>query len=92
MVDGAADYYETLFKEPMMIHPYPYVDTSIVPWDNEMDKIPLVTYPEVLGILRTRKKKQSLDIHSLSPYILDKIPRNYWDTFVHLYNESFSMG
>ena len=52
----------------------------------------MVTYPEVLGVLRTRKKKQSLDIHGLSPYILDKIPRNYWHMFVQLYNESFSKG
>ena len=57
-----------------------------------MDKIPLVTYPEVLGVLRTRKKKQSLDIHDLSPYILVKIPRNYWHIFVNLYNQSFSKG
>ena len=90
MTDRAADYYETLFKEPVVIRPHPYVDTSLVHWDNEMEKIPLVTYPEVLGVLRTRKKKQSLDIHGLSPYILDKIPRNYWHMFVNLYNESFS--
>ena len=92
MADRAADYYETLFKEPVVIRPHPYVNTSLVHWDNEMDKIPLVTYTEVLGVLRTRKKKQSLDIHGLSPYILDKIPRNYWHIFVHLYNESFSKG
>ena len=92
MANMAADYYEALFEEPVVIGPHPYVDTPLISWDNEMDKIPLVTYPEVLGVLRTRKKKQSLDIHCLSPYVLDKIPRNYWYMFVRLYNESFSNG
>ena len=92
MANKAADYYEALFEEPVVIRPHPYVDSPLVSWDNEMDRIPLVTYPEVLGVLRTRKKKQSLDIHGLSPYILDKIPRNYWYMFVRLYNESFSNG
>ena len=92
MADKATDYYETLFKDPVVIRPHPYVNTSLVPWDYEMDKISLVTYQEVLDVLRTRKKKQSLDIHGLSPYILDKIPRNYWHMFVHLYNESFCKG
>ena len=76
----------------MVIRPHPYVDTSFVPWDSEMDKIPLVTYPEVLGVLRTRKEKQLLDIHGLSPHILDEIPCNYCHMFVCLYNESFSKG
>ena len=50
MADRVADYCETLFKEPVVIRSHSYVDTSLVPWDNEMDKIPLVTYPEILGV------------------------------------------
>ena len=92
MANRAADYYEALFEEPVVIRPYPYVDTPLVSWDNEMNRIPLVTYLEVLGVLRTRKEIQSLDIHGLSPNILDKICRNYWYMFVRLYNESFSNG
>ena len=88
----AADYYETLFREPMVIRSHPCVDAPQMQLDNELDKIPLATYPEVIDMLRTRKKKQSLDIHGLSPYILDKIPRNYWQIFGHLYNDSFCKG
>ena len=92
IAEMAADYYETLFREPMVIRLHPYIDAPQVQWDNELDQIPLVTYREVIDILRTRKKKQSLDIHGLSPYILNKIPRNYWQMFVRLYNDSFCKG
>ncbi len=56
MANIAADYYETLFKEPSVVRLHPYVDAPAVQWDNEADKIPLATYPEVVCILRTRKK------------------------------------
>ena len=92
LANTAADYYETLFAAPVVVRPHPYVDAPPVHWDNVLDPIPLVTYPEVLGVLRTRKKKHSLDIHGLSPYMLDQIPRNYWHLMVHLYNDSFSRG
>lgn len=36
-----------------------------------------------------RKKKQSLDIHGLSPFILEQIPKNYWHHFVQMFNYSF---
>ena len=92
MANVAADYYEMLFKEPIIVRPHPYVDAPAVHWDNDADRIPPVTYPEVIGLLRTRKKKQSLDIHGLSPYMLDRIPRNYWHMLIQLYNDSFAKG
>ncbi|CAF5083264.1 unnamed protein product, partial [Rotaria magnacalcarata] len=49
-----------------------------VQWENAAEPIPTVTYPEILNILRSTKKKQSLDNYGLSPFILDKIPQNYW--------------
>ena len=90
IVDIAAEYYEKLLEEPVVMRPHPYVDAPPVHWDNEKDPIPPVSYPEVIGILRSRKKKQSLDIHGLSPFLLDKIPKNYWHLMVQLYNHSFS--
>ena len=92
IADMAANYYEKLFEAPVVIRPHPYVDAPHVHWDNNADPIPHVTYPEVLNILRSRKKKTSLDIHGLSPFLLDKIPRNYWHQLVQLYNYSFSNG
>ncbi|CAF2948771.1 unnamed protein product [Rotaria sp. Silwood2] len=92
MADTAADYYEKLLEAPIVIRPHPYVDAPFMQWENEAELIPTVTYPEILNILRSRKKKQSLDIHGLSPFILDKIPKNYWHLLVQLYNYSFSEG
>ena len=92
MANTAADYYEKLFEAPVVVRPHPYVDAPPIQWDNMLNPIPPVTYPEVLNLLRTRKKKQSLDIHGLSPLILDKIPRNYWHHLVQLYNFSFTQS
>ena len=52
-----ADYYERLFEAPVVIRPHPYVDAPPVRWDNASDPVPSVTYPEIINILRTRKKK-----------------------------------
>ncbi|CAF2848038.1 unnamed protein product [Rotaria sp. Silwood2] len=90
MVDTAADYYEKLLEAPVVIRPHPYVDAPPVTWENATTPIPNVTYPEIINILQSRKKKKSQDIHGLSPFILDKIPRNYWHLFVQLYNYSFA--
>jgi Reverse transcriptase (RNA-dependent DNA polymerase)/Endonuclease/Exonuclease/phosphatase family len=89
MANVAAEYYEKLFEAPVVVRPHPYVDAPPTNWDNDSVIIPSVTYPEVLSVLRTRKKNHSLDIHDLSPFILDKIPRNYWHLLVQLYNHSF---
>ena len=92
LADKAAEYYEKLFEAPVVMRPHPYVDAPTTVWDNDDDQIPPTNYQEVLTILRTRKKKQSVDIHGLSPFILDKIPRIYWHLFVQLYNYSFACG
>ena len=42
--------------------------------------------------MRSRKRKKLLDIHGLSSFILNKIPRNCWHLFVKLYNYSFTEG
>ena len=89
MADMAAEFYENLFEAPEVVRPHPYVDSPATRWENHDDPIPLVTYPELIEVLRTRKKKQSKDIHGLSPYLLDKIPKNYWHHLVRLYNHSF---
>jgi hypothetical protein len=77
MAETAADYYEELFDAPSVMRPHPYVDSPVIHWDNAHDPIPLVTYPEILKILATRKKKRSCDIHGLSSYLLEQLPRNY---------------
>jgi hypothetical protein len=92
MANTAAVYYEKLFEAPVVVRPHPYVDALPLRWDNEADLIPWVTYPEVLRVLRTRKKKQSLDIHGLFPMLLNKISRNYWHLLIQLYNYSFTNG
>lgn len=92
MADMAADYYEKLFEAPIVTRPHPYVDALSMNWENVAETIPAVTYPELIDVLRTRKKKQSLDIHGLSPFILDKIPKNYCHLLIKLYNDSFSKG
>ena len=92
MANIAADHYEKLFEAPVVVRPHPYVDSPPLQWENDADQIPAVTYPEVIGLLRTRKKKQSKDIHGLSPFLLDKIPRNYWHLLIRLYNQSFGNG
>ncbi|CAF4646429.1 unnamed protein product, partial [Rotaria sp. Silwood2] len=75
---------------PVVIRPHPYADAPPVIWENATTPISNVTYPEIINILQSRKKKKSQDIHGLSPFILDKIPRNYWHLFVQLYNYSFA--
>ena len=92
MANASADYYEKLFEAPVVIRPHPYVDAPPITWENALTPIPNVNYPEIINILRSRKKKKSLDIHGLSSFILDKIPRNYWHLFVKLYNYSFNEG
>ncbi|CAF2775914.1 unnamed protein product [Rotaria sp. Silwood2] len=47
MVDTAADYYETLFKAPVVVRLHPYVDAPNVQCVNVSEPIPLVTYPEI---------------------------------------------
>lgn len=89
MANEAADYYEKLFTAPNVVRPHPYVDAPGCEWENGMKSIPKVTYPEVLYALKSRKKKQSQDIHGLSPFLLDKIPKNHWHYFVDLFNHSF---
>jgi hypothetical protein len=74
MADVAADYYESLFDAPSVMRPHPYVDAPAIHWDNAHDLIPPVTYPEVLKILATRKKKRSCDIHGLSSFLLEQLP------------------
>ncbi|CAF1271166.1 unnamed protein product [Rotaria magnacalcarata] len=90
MSNIAADYYEKLFEAPVVMRPHPYIDAPPISWDNASDLIPNVTYPEIINILNSRRKKRSLDIHGLSPLILDKIPRNYWHLLAQLYNYSFA--
>ena len=58
----------------------------------EREAIPNDKYAEEVNILQSRKKRKSLDMHGLSSFILDKIPRNYWHLFVKLYNYSFTEG
>ncbi|CAM4757246.1 unnamed protein product [Rotaria magnacalcarata] len=86
MVNMAADHYERLFEATVVIRPHPYTSAPPVQWENAAEPIPTVTYPEILNILRSTKKKQSLDNYGLSPFILDKIPQNYW----HLLNDTAS--
>lgn len=90
MANLAADYYEQLFEEPTVMRPHPYVDTPAPEFDNWSDRIPLVSYPEILKVLVGREKKRSCDSHGLSPFLLGNIPKHYWHFFVRLYNHSFS--
>ena len=92
MAEVAADYYESLFDAPSVMRPHPYVDAPAIDWDNAHDQIPPVTYPEVLKVLATRKKKRSCDIHGLSSFLLEQLPRHYWHLLVPLYNHSFATG
>lgn len=92
MANMAADHYEKLFEAPSVVRPHPYVDSPQDLCTNSDEAITPVTYPELLNVLRIKKKKQSLDIHGLSPLTLDKIPRNYWHLLVQLYNDSFRNG
>ncbi|CAF1592447.1 unnamed protein product, partial [Didymodactylos carnosus] len=89
MADLAADYYEKLFEEPVVYRPHPYVDIPYDVYEDSQRQIPLVTYPEILKVLKWKKKKRSCDIHGLSPFILGKMPENYWHLMVDLYNHSF---
>ncbi|CAM4862183.1 unnamed protein product [Rotaria socialis] len=92
MANMTADHYERLFEAPVVIRPHPYVDAPPVQWKNAAEPIPMVTYPEIVNILRSKKKEKCLDIHELSPFILDKIPQNYWHLLVQLYHCSFTEG
>ncbi|CAF4605118.1 unnamed protein product, partial [Rotaria magnacalcarata] len=66
MVNMAADHYERLFEATVVIRPHPYTGAPPVQWENAAEPIPTVTYPEILNILRSTKKKQSLDNYGLS--------------------------
>ncbi|CAM4851334.1 unnamed protein product [Rotaria magnacalcarata] len=78
MANMTADHYERLFEAPVVIRPHPFVGAPPVQLKNAAEPIPTVTHPEIVNILRSRKKEKCLDIHGLSPFILDKIPQNYW--------------
>ncbi|CAM4809265.1 unnamed protein product [Rotaria magnacalcarata] len=90
MANTAADYYEELFHAPIVIRPHPYVGASPILWENTSTCIPFATYSEIINILRSRKKKQALDMDGLSPFILNKIPRHYWFLLAQLYNYLFA--
>ena len=77
MAEIAADYYESLFDAPSVMRPHPYVDAPTIDWDNAHNQIHPVTYPEVLKVLATRKRKCSYDIHSLWSFLLEQLPRHY---------------
>ncbi|CAF1061138.1 unnamed protein product [Didymodactylos carnosus] len=59
MVDIAAEYYELLYKEPVVMRPHPYVDSPLVEWDHVLDTIPTVTYPELIKSLSKKTKKKT---------------------------------
>ena len=63
MAELAARHYEHLFEAPTVVRPHPYVDSEPPVFDNHADSIPLVTYPEVLKVLKDRTKKRSCDAH-----------------------------
>ncbi|CAF5041079.1 unnamed protein product, partial [Rotaria magnacalcarata] len=67
MANMTAGHYERLFEAPVVIRHTPYVDASPVQLENAAEPIPTVTYPEIVNILRSRKKEKCLDIHELSP-------------------------
>ena len=60
MAECAANYNEQLFAEPEVYRPHPYVDSSFVPSASDNETIPPVTYPEVVNLLSTKKRKTSL--------------------------------
>jgi hypothetical protein len=62
MASLAADYYEELFKEPVVVRPHPYVDTLPIDFSNYAYPIPLVTYPEILKVLVGREKNARVTV------------------------------
>ena len=90
MANMAADHFEQLFEAPVVMRPHPFVDSPPILWENAADPIPMVSYPEVVNVLRTRKKKRSCDAHGLSPFLLNQMPRNYWHLIIRMYNHSFA--
>lgn len=64
-----------------------YVGATRIHWENEDEKIPPVTYPEIIAVLGRRSNHST---YTISPFLLDKIPRNYWHQLAQLYNHSFS--
>ncbi|CAF4859261.1 unnamed protein product [Rotaria socialis] len=88
MAESAANYYEELFTEPEVYRPHPYIDSQPILWDNNNDTIPLVSYPELVRVLKAKKQKSSCDAHGLSPMLLDRVPKNYWHLMIPLFNLS----
>jgi hypothetical protein len=76
-----------LLESPEVYRPHPFVDYPAGERDNILDPIPKVTYSEVLKVLVKRKKKRSCDLHGLSPFLIEQIPRHYW----HLLHEEKSL-
>jgi len=90
MVEAAADYYEQLFKDPEVYRPHPYVDSQPPTSINDEQQIPPVTYPELIKVLKGKKRKSSCDAHGMSPLLLSHIPNNYWHLIIPLFNLSLS--
>ena len=90
MAEHAADYYEDLFKQPTVFRPHPYVDSQCSPGINDDEMIPLVTYQEVIKVMKAKKKKSSCDAHGMSPKLLAQIPNHYWHLLIPLFNASLS--
>ncbi|CAM4962520.1 unnamed protein product [Rotaria socialis] len=88
MAESAANYYEELFTEPEVYRPHPYIDSQPILWDNNNDTIPLVSYPELVRVLKAKKQKSSCEAHGLSPMLLDRVPKNYWYLMIPLFNLS----
>ncbi|CAM4839082.1 unnamed protein product [Rotaria magnacalcarata] len=77
MAESAANYYEQLFTEPEVYRPHPYIDSQPILWDNNNDTIPLVSYPELVRVLKAKTKKSSCDAHVLNDRGL--LPDNQFD-------------
>ncbi|CAF1434354.1 unnamed protein product [Rotaria magnacalcarata] len=88
MAESAANYYEQLFTEPEVYRPHPYIDSQPILWDSNNDAIPLVSYPELVRVLKAKTKKSSCDAHGLSPMLLDHVPKNFWHLTIPLFNLS----
>jgi hypothetical protein len=90
MLEIAATHYEKLFSEHPVYRPHPYVDSPEVRWDNFDESIPPITMPELLKVVSKVKKKQSIDAHGISPYLLQFIPNSYWKPMLDIFNVSFT--
>ena len=86
MSNVVVNYYEEFSREPEVDRPHPFTNGPNLDhhWDNYSE--------EILKVMRTRKKNNSVDTPGLSNLALSSLPANHWTLLMEFFILSFPPG